>query len=336
MYANPNSAFSERCNGGASCIPLNECSGLHAQLQKGNTPQLTQLLRSLHCGFQGTDVPMICCPPEFLGGQSSTLSMRAGNPLDLLPNSRICGIQNNDRIVGGVQADIDEHPWMALIRYDKPVSWGFYFGGTLYMTAHETQVRLGEWNTTSDVDCFHDDCSGPVQDIPVEEIIAQENYDPQDSQQHHDIAMLRLAYNAQYNDFVKPICLPMTNELRNSFFEGFDLEVAGWGKTETRTESEVKLKVRVPVVSLNRCAAVYQRVSRTIESTQICAGGVQGQDSCRGDSGGPLMGQAPSANNWVVVGVVSYGPAPCGTQGWPGVYTRVGAYIDWILSKLRP
>lgn len=98
----------------------------------------------------------------------------------------------------------------------------------------------------------------------------------------------------------------------------------------------MKLKVRVPVVSLNRCAAVYQRVSRTIESTQICAGGVQGQDSCRGDSGGPLMGQAPSANNWVVVGVVSYGPAPCGTQGWPGVYTRVGAYIDWILSKLRP
>ncbi|CAH1637697.1 unnamed protein product [Spodoptera littoralis] len=372
LIASSPNAGGQRCNGGASCIPLNECTGLHAQLQKGNTPQLTQLLRSLHCGFQGTDLPMICCPPEFLGGgQSSSISMRTGSPLNLLPNSHICGIQNNDRIVGGIQADIDEHPWMALIRYNKPVGWGFYCGGVLIsaryvLTAAHcvkgadlpttwrlSQVRLGEWNTSSDVDCVHDDCSGPVQDIPVEEIIAQENYDPQDTQQHHDIAMLRLAYNAQFNDFVKPICLPVTNELRNSYFEGFDLEVAGWGKTETQdagsdsqpifsgtnlagTESDVKLKVRVPVVSLNQCASVYQRVSRTIVPTQICAGGVQGQDSCRGDSGGPLMGQAPSANNWVVVGVVSYGPAPCGTQGWPGVYTRVGAYIDWILSKLRP
>ncbi|KAH9636612.1 hypothetical protein HF086_003430 [Spodoptera exigua] len=274
--------------------------------------------------------------------QPASLSSRVSDPLSLLPNSRICGIQNNDRIVGGTQADIDEHPWMALIRYDKR---NILNGGQCidYLRPNRndssfswTQVRLGEWNTSSSVDCFHDDCSGPVQDIPVEEIIAQENYDPQDSQQHHDIAILRLAYNAQFNDFVKPICLPLSNELRNSLFEGFDMEVAGWGKTETRTESDVKLKVRVPIVNVNRCASVYQRVSRTIDTTQICAGGVAGQDSCRGDSGGPLMGQAPSANNWMVIGVVSYGPAPCGTQGWPGVYTRVGAYIDWILSKLRP
>ncbi|KAF9411336.1 hypothetical protein HW555_009836 [Spodoptera exigua] len=310
----------------------------------------------------------ICCPPEFLATaspQPASLSARVSDPLSLLPNSRICGIQNNDRIVGGTQADIDEHPWMALIRYDKlgdgPLrNTGLFFlhsctfiNSLCLVGKLKTQVRLGEWNTSSSVDCFHDDCSGPVQDIPVEEIIAQENYDPQDSQQHHDIAILRLAYNAQFNDFVKPICLPLSNELRNSLFEGFDMEVAGWGKTETQdggsdsqpiysgpnlagTESDVKLKVRVPIVNVNRCASVYQRVSRTIDTTQICAGGVAGQDSCRGDSGGPLMGQAPSANNWMVIGVVSYGPAPCGTQGWPGVYTRVGAYIDWILSKLRP
>lgn len=33
-------------------------------------------------------------------------------------------------------------------------------------------------------------------------------------------------------DFVKPICLPLTPELRRSKFDGYDLEVAGWGKTE--------------------------------------------------------------------------------------------------------
>lgn len=102
------------------------------------------------------------------------------------------------------------------------------------------------------------------------------------------------------------------------------------------TESDVKLKVRVPVVNRSDCAAVFNRVARDIINKQICAGGNAGQDSCRGDSGGSLMGRAPTAENWLAVGVVSYGPSPCGTPGWPGVYTRVGAYVDWILSKLRP
>lgn len=38
---------------------------------------------------------------------------------------------------------------------------------------------------------------------------------------------------------------------------------------------------------------------------------------------------------YFLAGVVSFGPSPCGQQGWPGVYTRVGAYIDWILEHMR-
>lgn len=97
----------------------------------------------------------------------------------------------------------------------------------------------------------------------------------------------------------------------------------------------MKLKVRVPVVSNSECGNVYSRVNRRIGNKQLCAGGLSGQDSCRGDSGGALMGKVSSYNNWIAFGVVSYGPSPCGTPGWPGVYTRVGAYLDWIKSKLR-
>lgn len=71
----------------------------------------------------------------------------------------------------------------------------------------------------------------------------------------------------------------------------------------------------------------------------MCAGGEEGKDSCRGDSGGPLMALFADENqdiNWYCVGVVSFGPSPCGMKGWPGVYTRVANYVEWIIKNLRP
>lgn len=104
--------------------------------------------------------------------------------------------------------------------------------------------------------------------------------------------------------------------------------------------SAVKLKVKVPVVSNENCQTIYSRKNRTISPNQMCAGGQKGKDSCSGDSGGPLM----SANQinrdntlrFYATGVVSYGPDPCGEEGWPGVYTRVSAYVGWILDNMRP
>lgn len=59
-------------------------------------------------------------------------------------------------------------------------------------------MRLGEWNTSSTRDCLADDCTGPVQDIAVEQIMAHESYNPKDANQHNDIALLRLAEDARF------------------------------------------------------------------------------------------------------------------------------------------
>ncbi|KAG7297995.1 hypothetical protein JYU34_018754 [Plutella xylostella] len=375
------SVRSQQCKGGVQCLPLASCSELYRQLQQGNSPQLTTLLRRLHCGFENYNSPKVCCPPEYLiSGADSRISgsegagggfaqnapfspsssypepsgQGAADPTSLLPSTRVCGIQNNDRIVGGKTAEIDEHPWMALLRYDKPRGSGFYCGGVLIsqryvLTAAHcvkgsdlppnwrlSQVRLGEYNTSSVIDCIQGDCNKQPVDVPIEQIIAHEGYNPSDPHQHNDIALLRLSDNVPFSDFVKPICLPLSPTLQRSDFNGYTMEVAGWGKTESRSESDVKLKVRVPVVTRAECSRVYKRADRLIGPTQLCAGGESGQDSCRGDSGGALMGWTPSAENWLVAGIVSYGPSPCGTPGWPGVYTRVGAYVDWILSRMQP
>lgn len=38
---------------------------------------------------------------------------------------------------------------------------------------------------------------------------------------------------------------------------------------------------------------------------------------------------------WYLAGIVSYGPAACGSEGIPGVYTKVSSYLEWIVSNIR-
>ncbi|KAG9347069.1 hypothetical protein JZ751_005996 [Albula glossodonta] len=59
------------------------------------------------------------------------------------------------------------------------------------------------------------------------------------------------------------------------------------------------------------------------------AGSLDGSvDTCQGDSGGPLVCEDALgvAYAW---GIVSWGEK-CGVAGYPGVYTKVAYYYDWI------
>ena len=58
-------------------------------------------------------------------------------------------------------------------------------------------------------------------------------------------------------------------------------------------------------------------------------------DSCNADSGGPLVFKELSSDPWVQVGIFSFRSKNCGSKGFPGVYTKVAAFMDWIISKLE-
>jgi secreted trypsin-like serine protease len=114
---------------------------------------------------------------------------------------------------------------------------------------------------------------------------------------------------------------------RDNDGERFDTP-EGWGFAATPLLQEV----RQPLVEAAACRTALGPIAPGLAS-QICAGATKGQDSCSGDSGGPIARQDADGCP-VVVGLVSYGDRTCAKQGVPGVYTRLSSFAAWIRKEL--
>ncbi|XP_035771786.1 complement factor I [Neolamprologus brichardi] len=77
---------------------------------------------------------------------------------------------------------------------------------------------------------------------------------------------------------------------------------------------------------INDCGRFY---GNRFKPGMMCAGDVEGSvDSCQGDSGGPLVCVDELGVSYLW-GIVSWGER-CGQPGFPGVYTQVAHYFEWI------
>ena len=114
---------------------------------------------------------------------------------------------------------------------------------------------------------------------------------------------------------------------------------AGWGALEpgSRLRPKTLQVVDVPMIDNRQCEQWHREkgINVIIYDEMVCAGYYGGgKDSCQGDSGGPLMLYDEDAGSWLLVGVVSFGNR-CAEPGYPGVYTRLTTFIDWILANLN-
>ena len=142
----------------------------------------------------------------------------------------------------------------------------------------------------------------------------------------NDIALLHLSQPS-----TAPKAKILSNaQLASAVATSDDVTVVGWGNTrEGGGQSDVLREVTVPVISNAQCKSMprYDRVT----DNMICAGFVSGaKDACQGDSGGPLFQKIE--DEWVEVGIVSWGIG-CARPNAPGVYTRVGNYLEWMYEK---
>jgi len=205
-----------------------------------------------------------------------------------------------------------------------------------------------------DIDCEGDTCSAPHQDIRVEKVIKHPQYGiSQSTLAVNDLMLLKLSQPVEYNAWVRPACLPDLNLTSQLGEPGHTpplmdkAEVVGWGKngTEEFVETDIvptaaQQKLKMPLISNEDCGTKYYEDlgldirGEISKSMHLCAGGQQGEDSCSGDSGGPLLSREDSVSPFMVVGVVSGGSARCGI-GAPGIFTRVSNYRQWIIDSMQ-
>lgn len=254
-----------------------------------------------------------------------------------------CGVRNSGkyRVVGGEEALPGRWPWMAAIFLHGSKRTEFWCGGSLIgprhiltaahctrdqrqrpFAARQFTVRLG------DIDLERNDEPSAPETYTVKQIHAHPKFSRVGF--YNDIAVLELTRPVRRSPYVIPICLPQSR-YRSERFAGARPTVVGWGTTYYGgKESTVQRQAVLPVWRNEDCNAAY---FQPITSNFLCAGYSQGgKDACQGDSGGPLMLRADG--RWIQVGIVSFGNK-CGEPGYPGVYTRVTEYIDWIKSNLK-
>lgn len=238
-----------------------------------------------------------------------------------------CGVQaiqpnlSGTRIVGGSEAVAHSWPWQAKIGDGT-----YYCGASLInsrwlvtaahcvdgVTSTRIRVTLGEHNTNL--------LEGTEKTIMASYAVKYPTYVGSANNYVGDIALIKLSEPVQFNAYISPICMPAQGEEVAPVGSG--VIVTGWGDTKGTGSASKLNQVGLYVADASFCG---ERAS----PYKICAKDTR-QDSCNGDSGGPL--EIKKSNGaYYLAGVVSYGSELCNA---PGVYTKVSSFVDWINSVI--
>ncbi|XP_044252710.1 serine protease persephone-like isoform X1 [Tribolium madens] len=328
------------------CVAITNCPSALESVKKQGSHSLKR------CGFEGF-TEIVCCPndlrhattenpddatdeekkPEIRGPDIGRKSQKACDKY-----SKNVPIALSYHIVGGENAEKGEFPHMAAlgfyIKEDKV--YRFDCGGTLIsnyyivtaahciITVQQNEVKIARLGVI-EIPASIEQPDSQL-DYNVVNVTVHKEY--KWKEKFNDIALVKLERKVTFTESIRPACLYTRSDDPERLF------VTGWGSVSLGGErSSILQKAILNPVPVQECNSTYaNRTNRKIIKMQICAADSK-SDACQGDSGGPLQTQG-NRSLWTIVGVTSYGIG-CGSR-YPGIYTRISSYVDWIEERVWP
>ncbi|XP_047194761.1 complement factor I isoform X3 [Hippoglossus stenolepis] len=251
------------------------------------------------------------------------------------------------RVVGGVPARPTQIQWQVALEEHKKIDCGgAYIGDCWVITAAHCvrpnprafNVKFSLWRKSRAQDT--------TDVVPVEDIHIHPRYNARTYE--NDIALVKLK-KLPYEDkcfmdnpAISAVCVPWSTQL---FQSNHTCSISGWGRTQDGRSAQVLLWANVSLI--DDCQRFYKD---RFKPGMMCAGDLDGSvdscqgdggvdscqgdggvDSCQGDGGGPLVCEDELGVSYLW-GISSWGER-CGQPGFPGVYTQVAHYFEWIRSN---
>ncbi|KAM9801609.1 transmembrane protease serine 4-like [Neosynchiropus ocellatus] len=343
-----NTTFPVRLMSGQSVLQVySPGPGWRSVCSEGWTPQHT-LTTCKQLGYtykpESTRVPVNSLKPSLKSGPFAALksvsastpvhqatidqnSCKSGSVVSLTCSD--CGkVGVKDRVVGGMDALIEDWPWQVSLQLGGHHTCGGSLVAPQWVVtaAHcftGSNKDLNRWRVMTGRTEL-----GLMGGSTVDSIIVNGNYDA--SKNDYDIAMMRLTNPIEVGESQLPVCLPPSGF---GLAAGAPLVVTGWGYLEENGKvSKTLQKANIPLIDRAECSSptLY---GGAITPQMICAGFLKGKvDACQGDSGGPLVHF--SSSRWHLVGVVSWGVG-CARERRPGVYCNMEEMLNWVHTVMQ-
>lgn len=247
-------------------------------------------------------------------------------------------------IVGGTPIAITAAPWQVLLVDFDPDFWSIRVGEDYWPFCGGSIINQ-LWIVTA-AHCVDDPLGWPYLRIAagvtskngiasntfidVVDVLVHEQWNPGTSE--NDVALLELATPLDLSGSSRR-AIDLPTSVGGSWpSNGTSAFITGWGTTSYGgSSSNTLLGATIQVLASPGPGSCGFYGGSYTPASMLCAGiSAGGVDTCQGDSGGPLAIQVDG--RWTLGGITSWGNG-CASAGYPGLYSRVTSYLDWIRSR---